>query len=108
MENNSELVRLEQFVDKLLAKYRKLQDKYSVLEKNLEAREAECTKLKGQIDELRSERTQVGSKVAGLIDRIEQWEVECEQDAEPVEEDQEEGMQGKLFAGEAKPAEKRN
>jgi chromosome segregation ATPase len=103
MENNAELVRLEQFVDKLLVKYRKLQEMCGVLETNLEARDAECVQLKEQIAELRSERTQVGNKVAGLIDRIEQWEEEHDQDAEPRE-DEAEGAQGKLFSGEAQAA----
>jgi chromosome segregation ATPase len=99
MENNTELVRLEQFVDKLLAKYQKLQEKYAVLETNLEDRDAECARLKEQIAELRTERTQVGNKVAELIDRIELWETESES-MDPVSEEPEEN-QGKLFVKES-------
>ena len=76
MGNNSELVRLEQFVDNLLVKYKKLQQAYQTLEEKLEERDGECAKLKETIAELRSERSEVGSRVAGLLDRIEQWEVE--------------------------------
>jgi len=42
MKNNEELVRLEQFVDNLLAKYRKLQESLRTLEATLEERDAEC------------------------------------------------------------------
>mmetsp|Transcript_7680 Transcript_7680/g.4123 ORF Transcript_7680/g.4123 Transcript_7680/m.4123 type:complete len:108 (-) Transcript_7680:335-658(-) len=104
MENNAELVRLEQFVDKLLTKYKKLQEMRGVLEANLEARDAECAQLKEQIAELRSERTQVGNKVAGLLDRIEQWEEEYDQDAVSQEEESD-GVQRKLFLGEAQEQE---
>jgi len=98
MENNPELVRLEQFVDKLLAKYKKLQEMYGALENSLEERRAECGRLKEQLEELRSERAQVGKKVAGLIDRIERWESEDGGNVTPGVEDPE-GNQGKLFAG---------
>lgn len=98
MENNTELVKLEQFVDKLLAKYKKLQKMYNDLERSLEKQEAECARLNKQIDELRSERNQVGEKVAGLIDRIERWESE-DDETEPLPEDESDGVQGKLFQG---------
>lgn len=101
MENNTELVRLEQFVDKLLAKYRKLQEMYGVLETSLEERDAECSRLKEQIAELRSERTEVGNKVAGLIDRIERWESESA-------DEEVEGVQGKLFLKESQTAGQEN
>lgn len=105
MENNTELVRLEQFVDKLLAKYKKLQEKYNNLEDTLEERDAECARLQQQLEELRSERTQVGQKVAGLIDRIERWELEEDEEEvdipEAMPEEVSEGVQGKLFLGKA-------
>ncbi len=103
MEDNAELVRLEQFVDKLLAKYKKLQGLYAALEKNLAERDSECAKLKEQLEELRVERKTVGKRVAGLIDRIEQWEVEIAEQEESSLEEQE-GVQGKLFAGDAEAA----
>lgn len=106
MENNTELVRLEQFVDKLLAKYKKLQEMYGILEASLEQRDAECTQLKEQIAELRSERTQVGNKVAGLIDRIERWELES--DDLVSADDEAEGVQGKLFLKESQAAGQEN
>ena len=107
MENNAELVRLEQFVDKLVSKYKKLQEMYGGLEAKLEAREAECAQLKSQLEELRSERSQVGKKVAGLIDRIEKWEEEVDHDAD-LQDDASEGIQGKLFTGKGREAVREN
>ncbi len=104
MENNAELARLEEFVDGLLAKYKQLKQSYVTLESTLETREMECAKLKETIEELRGERSVVVDRVAGLIDRIEQWEGELEDDPQsPEAAGQEElaGMQGNLFKDKA-------
>ena len=99
MENNEELVRLEQFVDNLLTKYRKLQETHRALETKLEEQEEECTNLRETISELRSERSEVGSRVAGLLERIERWEVEQVAGGESQAEIkvEPEGLQGNLF-----------
>jgi len=76
MENNAELVRLEEFVDKLLAKYNQLKAEYHALQDTLQERDAECADLKNNVFQLSTERTEVGNRVAGLLDRIEQWETE--------------------------------
>lgn len=102
MEDNAEFVRLEQFVDKLLVKYEKLQEMYGALEANLGERNTECVKLKEQLAELRSERTQVGKKVSGLIDRIEEWEAGIDDDA--LSEEELEGVQGNLFVDDTETA----
>lgn len=96
MENNTELVRLEQFVDNLLTRHKKLRESYHSLEVRYEEKNAECEKMKNTIAELRSERSEVGSRVAGLLDRIEQWEQEQQTDEE-TEQGEAEGSQGKLF-----------
>ena len=99
MKNNEELVRLEQFVDNLLTKYRKLQETYRTLEASLVERDAECGRLKETISELRSERSEVGNRVAGLLERIERWEVEQVEGGETQAEAkvEPEGLQGNLF-----------
>ncbi len=76
MENKTELARLEEFVDKLLTKYNQLKTDYHALQETLQERDNECVDLMTNIEELTSERTEVGSRVAGLIGRIEQWEVD--------------------------------
>lgn len=96
MENNTELVRLEQFVDNLLTRHKKLQESYQSLEDRYAEKTAECEKMKNTIAELRSERSEVGARVAGLLDRIEQWESEQQAVAEAGLGEAEES-QGKLF-----------
>ena len=76
MDNTTELQRLVQFVDKLINKYNKLKADYLALQETLRERDAECADLKDNVANLSSERTEVGSRVAGLLDRIEQWESE--------------------------------
>ena len=99
MEGNTELARLEQFVDKLLVKYNELKDEYHAVKATLQERDTECADLKDQISDLSSERNHVGERVAGLIGRIEQWESE---DDVHVDEDQEHGgVQGSLFDAES-------
>lgn len=99
MKNNEELVRLEQFVDNLLTKHRKLQETYRTLEASLGERDSECARLKETISELRNERSEVGSRVAGLLERIERWEVEQVEGGEAQAEGkvEAEGLQGNLF-----------
>lgn len=113
MDKGSEFVRLEKFVDGLLAKYKFARNQCVELEAKLEERDAECEKLQAAIEELRGERNDVGDRVAGLIGRIEQWERELEA-SELEDTDQEESElenselanqeamekhQGKLFQG---------
>ena len=94
MENNAELVRLEQFVDSLLNKYNDLKISFHDLEGTLRERDEECAGLKDDIAGLTSERTEVGSRVSGLLGRIEQWETEQDERAQA---DDEEEQQGSLF-----------
>ncbi len=87
MENNAELIRLEEFVDKLLTRFNHLKADYHALQETLRERDAECADLKETVANLSSERTEVGSRVAGLIGRIEQWESEHSADRGAVEHD---------------------
>lgn len=97
MENNAELVRLEEFVDKLLTKYNQLKSDYHAVQDTLRQRDAECAELKNNIFNLSTERTAVGNRVAGLLDRIEQWESE----QSPRKSETLGGAQGSLFADDA-------
>jgi hypothetical protein len=76
MEKNAELLRLEGFVDKLLTKYNQLKANYLALQETLQERDIECVNLKNSLSQLHNERLEVGNRVAGLLDRIEQWELE--------------------------------
>ena len=103
MENNAELIRLEQFVDSLLTKYKQLKQSYTALEAALEQKQAECDTLNEKVEELRGERSVVVERVSGLIDRMEQWEGELETESEGDEDSAEDeelaGVQGNLFKG---------
>ncbi len=96
MEKNSEFARLEEFVDNLVAKHKKMKEACASLEKMLEDKESESARLKETIAELRSERSVVGERVSGLISRIEKWETELESAEVPGEADLAR-LQGKLF-----------
>ena len=104
MENSTELVRLEQFVDNLLTRYKALQEKNGRLEEKLEKRDVECARLKETIAELRDERSDVGSRISGLIERIEKWEGEQEHAGQAAGGEIEDGMQGSLFNRESPAA----
>ena len=102
MENNAELAKLEQFVDKLITKYQKLKEEFHAMQTTLQERDAECADLKEQVSELSSERVVVGEKVSGLIGRIEQWEAEQEGREEENTDNQDQGgVQGSLFEGDS-------
>lgn len=98
MDKHNELLRLEEFIDNLLAEHKKMKKNCAALEALLEERNAECAGLKETIEELRGERNLVGERVAGLIDRIEKWENELEEN-EVLTEDDMARLQGKLFQG---------
>jgi archaellum component FlaC len=96
MENNAELGRLEEFVDKLLNKYNRLKADFYALQEKLSERDAECAELKNNVFHLTSERAEVGNRVAGLLGRIEQWE--ANQDGVLAEKSGgHESIQGSLF-----------
>ena len=101
MDNNTELVRLEEFVDKLLVKYNQLKSDYFTLQETLRERDAECADLKNTVANLSSERTEVGSRVAGLLDRIEQWESEQHAAGSEERDSHHGGVQGSLFRDDA-------
>jgi len=105
MQGGSELARLEEFVDKLLTRYNELKQAHQALKNTLAERDRECSDLKEKVAELTSERATVGSKVADLIGRIEQWESEeAGTDAEgDAENGDSSGVQGTLFDREAEP-----
>ncbi len=100
MDHNAELIRLEELVDKLLAKYGQLQADYQALEEMLQERDMECAELKHNIENLSDEQAAVSNRVAGLLDRITQWEAEQSGGSAPPE--KEEGpSQGFAVQGES-------
>ncbi len=77
---SNDFVRLEQLVDTLINKYKEQKEYVQVLEQKLQDREEECEILQLDIAELQKQRSEVGSKVAGLLGRIEQWDSDVQEE----------------------------
>ena len=81
MENSSEIKRLEDFVERLLKGYTGLKKELGKLEQELQQQQVENEQLQLQIEAMESERGELGNRVSMLIDRIETWESELEDEA---------------------------
>ncbi len=77
--DTGELSRLEEYVDKLLEKYHKLRGKCEDLITNLEEQKDKTLMLEQEISDLKSNRSEMGSRLSGLLSRIERWEIEEEE-----------------------------
>ncbi len=88
MASENELIRLEQYIERLLAGYSDLKkEKQKVEQKLAELQtlhadfQAENDKIKKELDSLGSERGVMRDRVNSLIGQIEQWESEIEEEA---------------------------
>ncbi len=80
MSDNTELQRLEKFVEKLLAKFAELKDEKNKLVQVLSERDALIHELQGDISTKNSERTEISERVNNMVDQIELWEMSLEED----------------------------
>lgn len=76
MEPNSDLTRLEEYIDTLLAQYTQLQADYQTLQHKLRAQGGELQGLKDSVQQFEAEREEMGGRVAKLLNRIERWQQE--------------------------------
>jgi chromosome segregation ATPase len=74
MIQDSELGRLEDFVAKLLERFNALQADKKKVDDLLMQREAALATLQEELADLKDERGEIGSRVSGLLERIEEWE----------------------------------
>jgi len=72
--HEEELVRLERFVEKLLENYNALKSEYNILKERLLEKDQENKELQATLDRFQNDRKVMHSRVAGLIDKIEDWE----------------------------------
>lgn len=72
--HEEEFVRLEQFVEKLLENYNALQTEHNILKERFLEKEQENKELQATLDRFQNDRKVMHSRVAGLIDKIEDWE----------------------------------
>ena len=77
MAQESEIQRLETYLERLLRGYGDLKQEVVQLRQQVEDGRAENERLRGQLNDLDSERGEVHQRVSQLIARIERWEAEA-------------------------------
>ena len=82
MEQNEDLVRLEQFVEKLIESHNQLKKEKNEIMAQMQERQQEITELQEKIKNLQEDRSTIQTRVIGLIDRIDEWEKMLDQDEE--------------------------
>lgn len=78
MEQESELQRLEKFVEKLLARFTALKDEKTQLEREVFERDLLIEELRDNISSKVTERNQISERVNKIVDQIEEWELNLE------------------------------
>jgi chromosome segregation ATPase len=98
MDRDTELQRLEQFVEKLLLSFAELKEERKQLLSKLSNRDGSIVDLKDNITELESniaelegnisskdnERTEISLRVGKLVEQIEDWELGLDDEVEDV------------------------
>ena len=98
MVQENELERLEGFVSKVLTEYNGLRDQNKRLVAEVQEKEDRIAALESELAAARREQNDVGSRVQGLIQRIEAWESSLEEDGGHKTVLQESRMQRNLFS----------
>lgn len=80
MAQESELVKLEKFVSKLLGSYRELKAEYGRLQEELADRQATIATLEDKLAQGYSERGEISNRVSKLIEQIEELESDLGED----------------------------
>ncbi len=88
MTQEGDIARLEETVTGLLKKFTALKAEKSALEKSLAQKVSENEELQARLNNMQSERSDVSDRVSSLLEKIEQWETEGDEELfEPVAED---------------------
>lgn len=89
MDRDTELQRLEQFVEKLLLNFAELKEEKKKLLNQLKDRDSSIAQLEGTIVELQgdisskeNERSEISLRVGKLVEQIEDWELGLDEDQE--------------------------
>ncbi len=93
MNEDSELSRLERFVEKLLVKYDELRAEKAQLLNTLAERDSLIEDLEINILTHDSERMVISERVNKIVDQIEEWEMGLEEDTAEGEEKTEEAAE---------------
>ena len=78
MEQDSELKRLEKFVENLLARFTELRTEKAVLLQDILDRDEIIEELRESISSKDSEQSEVTLRVGKIVDQIEEWEQSLE------------------------------
>lgn len=89
MSKDTELQRLEQFVEKLLGKYEELKNEKNQLIADLGERDSLIAQLEDKISNKNSEREQISVRVNKLVDQIEEWEMSLDEESGDASESEE-------------------
>lgn len=78
MEQDSELKRLEKFVENLLARFTELRTEKAALLQDIRDRDEIIEELRESVSSKDSERSEVTLRVGKIVDQIEEWEQSLE------------------------------
>ena len=78
MEQESELQRLEKFVEKILTRFSMLKAEKAQLEQEVFERELLIEELRENISSKVTERNEISQRVNKIVDQIEEWELNLE------------------------------
>ncbi|MGB3209572.1 MAG: hypothetical protein WBB19_02595 [Desulforhopalus sp.] len=81
MEQESELQRLEKFVEKILTRFSALKDEKAQLEQEVFERDLLIEELRESISSKVTERNEISARVNKIVDQIEEWEHNLEHGA---------------------------
>ena len=79
MEQQSELQRLEKFVEKILTRFSALKAEKAQLEQEVFERDLLIEELRENISSQVTERDEISERVNKIVDQIEDWELNLEQ-----------------------------
>ncbi|MBU1567783.1 MAG: hypothetical protein KJ630_19425 [Proteobacteria bacterium] len=74
MSQDNELRRLEQFVEKLLARFSELRAEKANLLQELRERELKIDDLRNNLSSRDLERSEISQRVSKIVEQIEEWE----------------------------------
>jgi chromosome segregation ATPase len=78
MEQESELQRLEKFVEKILTRFSVLKAEKTQLEQEVFERDLLIEELRDNISSKVTERNEISERVNKIVDQIEEWELNLE------------------------------
>jgi chromosome segregation ATPase len=109
MEQESELQRLEKFVEKILTRFSALKAEKTQLEQEVFERDLLIEELRENISSKVTERIEISERVNKIVDQIEEWELNLDTGKEETENDSSEEVNPEVdFFSESQEPEEEN